>query len=348
MQSSSASTSSPPLISVIVPTYNYGHLINNCLDSVLSQTYQNWECIVVDDGSTDNTSAVVKRYSDRDSRVKYIVQDNRRQASARNNGIRNSTGRFLQFLDADDMLESRKLERQVEFLAAHPEVDIVYGDVRFFRDGHIEERHYLLGGEDKPWMPGISGSGEDVLLALVRKDTIPINTPLVRKRVIEKVGVFDEGLAVAEDWDFWIRCAAMNVRFQYQDLKEASALVRYHALSSSKNPQLLLNAILAMRKKIMAMDLSQTVLRLNKELAAEEEGQLGIEGVLHGNLARGIYQLCRAGFMDRKIKHKVKWFICALIAPFTSKQYFRKAYSSSLSGSMAKAISRLANTGQPT
>src|SRR5215210_5646271 len=114
-----------PLVSVVVPSYNYGHLVRETLDSLAAQTYGAWECVVVDDGSTDDTRAVVEAYASRDARVRYVRQENARQAAARNNGIRHSSGAYFQFLDADDLIEPRKFERQVEYLGGHRDVDIV-------------------------------------------------------------------------------------------------------------------------------------------------------------------------------------------------------------------------------
>ena len=149
----------PPLVTVIIPSYNYGHLIDQTLESVQAQTYPHWECFVVDDGSTDHTPAVVARYAANDQRIKYIFQTNKREGAARNNGMRNGSGKYLQFVDADDLIEDRKLERQVCYLEEHPEVDIAYGDVRYFRS---EERVQHLSrslGEEVKWVPRISGSG---------------------------------------------------------------------------------------------------------------------------------------------------------------------------------------------
>src|SRR5215210_6468575 len=104
-----------PLVSVVVPTYNYGRFIGETLDSLRAQTYDEWECVVVDDGSTDDTEGVVARVSAADARVRYVRQANQRQAVAKNTGLAESCGRYVQFLDADDLLEPRKFERQVEF-----------------------------------------------------------------------------------------------------------------------------------------------------------------------------------------------------------------------------------------
>src|SRR5919112_808436 len=123
---------SRPLVSVVVPSYNYGHLIRETLESLAAQTYEHWECVVVDDGSKDDTRAVVEAYAAGDPRVRYVWQENARQGAARNNGLRHSSGDYFQFLDADDLLEPHKFERQVEYLESHPEVDVVYSGVRYF------------------------------------------------------------------------------------------------------------------------------------------------------------------------------------------------------------------------
>src|SRR5215211_4578336 len=103
-----------PLVSVITPTYNYGALIGETLDSLRRQTLTDWECVVVDDGSTDDTAEVVARFAEGEPRVSYVRQANARQAAAKNNGLARARGAYVQFLDADDLLEPLKLERQVE------------------------------------------------------------------------------------------------------------------------------------------------------------------------------------------------------------------------------------------
>src|SRR6266852_191572 len=132
--------SSAGLVSVIITSYNYGHFIAQALDSVLAQTYSNWECIVVDDGSTDNTREVVERYAEANPRIRYFWQENQRLAAARNTGIAKSSGEYFQFLDADDLIERRKLECQVEVLEHHQEIDIVYGDVRYIASENSDQR----------------------------------------------------------------------------------------------------------------------------------------------------------------------------------------------------------------
>src|SRR5947207_2276441 len=153
------STASQPLVSVIIPTYNYARFIAEALASVQSQTYSNWEMIVVDDGSTDDTEAVVKRIAADERRISYLRQENAQQAAARNNGIRQAKGNYFQFLDADDLIEPQKLEQQVAFLQQHPEVDIAYSSVRYFSESgeRMLSRQYSSWEDAGAWMPEISG-----------------------------------------------------------------------------------------------------------------------------------------------------------------------------------------------
>src|SRR5215208_272018 len=241
-----------PLVSVVVPAYNYGHLIRETLDSLAAQTYARWECVVVDDGSTDDTREVVGAYAAGDARVRYVRQENARQAAARNNGVRHSSGEFFQFLDADDLIEPHKLGRQVDYLVRHAEADIVCSGVRYFTGdagGELSHsRRYSVWDDGQPWMPEVSGRGDVLMERLLRNNIMVVNSPLVRRRVVEAVGEFDEGLTPVEDWDYWTRCAAAGFYFQYDDAEGVRALVRAHELSASLDGRRMMRATLKMRR----------------------------------------------------------------------------------------------------
>ena len=332
---------SNPVVSVIVPAHNYGHFIGAALDSLAAQTFENWECIVVDDGSTDNTSEVIQAYAEKDDRVRYLHQQNARQAVARNNGVRNSAGKYFQFLDADDLIERRKLERQVEYLERHPDVDIVYGDTRFFSSENPSELLYSMWGENKPWQPGISGRGAEVLLPLVQLNTIPINSALTRRSIVERVGPFDEELPPVEDWDFWLRCAEAGACFRFSDMDETRALVRSHPSSSSRSRLKFVSSILLMRKRLATRLKDVEARRINAKLMGEAEGTLGVEEVMNNNRARGFYHLGMAAVLDRKLRHRLKWLACALAAPLVSRNRFETIYSSSISRAVMSPLRRV-------
>src|SRR5689334_12217789 len=120
------------MVSVIIPSYNYAHLLPDTLICLQQQSFTDWECLLIDNGSTDNTKDVVKLFSDKDSRIKYFYQTNSGPAAARNRGLELSNGEFIQFLDADDLIESEKLDVQVKILKSKTNVDIIYSDMKYF------------------------------------------------------------------------------------------------------------------------------------------------------------------------------------------------------------------------
>jgi len=325
-----------PLVSVIVASYNYARFIGQMLENLRAQTYHNWECVIVDDGSTDDTEAVVKSYAKLDPRIKFIRQSNQRQGAARNTGIENSTGTYIQFLDADDLIESKKLELQVAYLDLHPEVDITYSGARYFTEENINERalsrQYSMwdGGA---WMPEISGAGKVLLPTLLRNNIMVVNSPLVRRRVIDEVGLFDVGLTPVEDWDYWIRCAAKGLSFQFQDVAESRALVRAHEMSASKDQRRMLRATLLMRRKLQTLLVDRDLREQNQQRLVEAEGHLGIEEVINGSVGTGLYQILKAAIMAPRLRFKAKWLVCAGSAPFVSHDRLRQMVTSSLTRS---------------
>jgi glycosyltransferase involved in cell wall biosynthesis len=323
------STNDPrlPLVTVIVPAYNYAQFIADTLASVQAQSYQHWECIVVDDGSTDDTNAVVRRFSETDRRIKYVRQDNQGLAAARNSGVASSAGEYLQFLDADDLLEEKKLERQVEFLDQHPQIDIVFSDARYFRTDNVAERLFSQGADNLPWVAHVSARGREVLLALVRNNIMVVNAPLLRRSVLNDVGLFDGSVKGIEDWHYWVRCAITGKYFHYEDFEGTRALVRIHDISMSTDARLMLRSTLLMHRKFAEMVSDRALLQINKERMVEREGLLGIEEVAAGKLLAGIRQLCKAATMAQRTRHRAKWLFCAASAPFVSPQRLRRMVS---------------------
>jgi glycosyltransferase involved in cell wall biosynthesis len=223
-------------VSVIVPAYNYAHFLPDALDSLIAQTFGLWECVVVDDGSTDATSEVAESYTQRDSRIRLLRQHNRGLAAARNAGIAATTAPFVQFLDADDRIHSRKLERQVAFLEAHSETDIVYGEATFFRtEAPQVEMKSMHGKLSRSLMPHVHGADE-ALAKLELYNIMPVHAALVRRSVFERAGTFDEGAPACEDWAFWIRAAVAGCRFDFEP-GETVAFVRSHSTSMSRSAE---------------------------------------------------------------------------------------------------------------
>lgn len=186
-----------PLISVVVPCYNQAQYLNECLQSVLEQTYQNWECIIVNDGSPDNTEEVVKKWTEKDARFKYLKKENGGLSSARNVGIKAAKGEWILPLDADDKIGDRYLElAQQEF----EDADLVYAKSSFF------------GNLNKAW--NIQYSGYKNLLI---SNSIYCSA-FYRKTDCLTIGGYDENLkAGREDWEFYIRLLSENSKVKFLD-----------------------------------------------------------------------------------------------------------------------------------
>src|SRR5687767_13185831 len=126
------------MVSVIIPTYNYARFIGETLQSVKDQAEQDFECLVVDNGSTDNTGEVVQNFL-ADPRFRYIKQQNLGVSGGRNRGLQEAKRKYIQFLDADDLIEKNKLKVAVAYLEAKPEVQLVYSDMRYFKSENPAE-----------------------------------------------------------------------------------------------------------------------------------------------------------------------------------------------------------------
>lgn len=333
-----AATANQPIVSVIVPSYNYAHFISATLESLQAQTFPHWECLVVDDGSTDDTAKVVAEFCNADPRIKYLRQENQGQAYARNNALTQIKGKYLQFLDADDLLEPYKFERQVAYLEEHPDVDVVYGETRYFLTEKPNELRYTMYGENKAWQPGLSGAAQQMLIPLLRHNTVIVCAPLTRRELVESVGLFDVRLPSLEDWDFWIRCTLAGARFQFEDLEGTRCLVRSHTSSFSRNRLRWTAAEVHMRRKLNALLAdAPAAYRENAQLLAEAEGTWGAQEVLHGGRVRGVYHLSRAVLFDKQFRHRLKWLACALAAPL-GRERFEKVYSSSISRTLVSTL----------
>jgi glycosyltransferase involved in cell wall biosynthesis len=182
------SESITPLISVITPCYRQAQYLAEALDSVLAQTYLNWECVIVNDGSDDNTDIIAKDYLKKDPRFKYIYQENQGLSAARNAGIKNTTGEYILPLDADDKIGPQYLEKAMKYFTSHPETTLVYAHAQLFG---IEEGVWFL----KPY------NYIDLL-----KSNLIYCSAMFKRADFNITGQYDENLRTGyEDWDLYIR-----------------------------------------------------------------------------------------------------------------------------------------------
>lgn len=210
-----------PLISVIIPTYNQAKYLEAAIRSVLGQTFQDFEILVVDDGSTDCTSQVVHGVSD--FRIQYIRQENQGLSAARNTGIAASTGRYLAFLDSDDIFLPTKLEHQLRFLESHPGCDLVAGGFIY-----IDERGDTIR-ENHLWKK-IPSLDYDTWLYRV---PYVIHSILIRREWVVKVAGFDVSFRQLEDWDFGLRLLYAGCHMSW--IEELVCCYRLHQANMTRS-----------------------------------------------------------------------------------------------------------------
>ena len=216
-----------PLVSIITPAYNAEKYIGEAIESVFAQTYDNWELIIIDDGSTDGTKDIAEKYVILDKRIKYYYQENQRMASARNKGINNSSGEYIAFLDADNIFSSDKLDIQVKFLEENPWCGLVYGKILHFY-GEDKNRFYKNKIEDK------DASG-DIFLLLLKNNFINVLSVLVRKEFFDKYGAFQQDWKACDEHFVWVNLAYSGVRFFR--INHVSGYLRLHKTNDSKRKE---------------------------------------------------------------------------------------------------------------
>lgn len=188
-----------PKISVIVPCYNQATYLDETLATVLNQTHNEWECIIINDGSTDFTKDVALKWTKKDSRFNYIEKTNGGLSSARNAGIKSARGDYVQFLDADDLIKPFKFEKQLNNISTS---DISVCDYFSFVDGTAEKAKYRYLS---PFLDEKTYKKEIIVDWEYRK-SIPCHCIIFKKKLIDDFNLlFNEDLPNHEDWEFWVK-----------------------------------------------------------------------------------------------------------------------------------------------
>ncbi|MBQ0786126.1 MAG: glycosyltransferase family 2 protein [Oceanihabitans sp.] len=216
-----------PLISIIIPTFNRAHLLSETLDSVLAQTYTNWECIVVDDGSTDATEALVETYIKKDARFLFFKRPNTHLPGgngARNYGVKKSNGDYLQWFDSDDLMHPEKLEVQINVLAYSNKMFSVCQTLQF--EGTIDN---IIGLRSKQIY------SKNPLVSYIRSEIVLLTpSPIFKKKfIIENKLYFDENLKAAQEWEFFSRCLLISNDYEVEN--RALIYIRRHDTSITSN-----------------------------------------------------------------------------------------------------------------
>lgn len=291
-----------PTVSVIVPTYNRAEYVRDAIDSILAQTYQDFEIIVVDDGSTDHTKEVLGRY---DGKITYLHQSNGGSGSARNLGIRHARGKYIAFLDSDDFWLSTLLDSEVRFLEQN-HYDFVHSKM-IVTD---------INGHEAGYKP--SRKQENTFDWFIKFGRWSTSTVLVKKECFEKVGYFDESLRVVQDYDQWLRIAR---HFRIGFLNETLSVYRQHENNISNDQLPYYRDKIEVAKKC-----------LKDAEILEQYGPLLVEKV-----AKYQYLLAKAHYQKQEYSVSLSFLLQALRYRFLVGKLFWD-FSDSLSMKMLKLI----------
>lgn len=193
------------LVTVIIPTYNSAQFISEAIESVLNQTYRNFEIVVVDDGSMDNTRRILEPFS---KKIKYIYQENSGPSKARNTGIQNSKGEYIAFLDADDTWLSEKLELQVKIISNNMHLGLIFTDSLTIENEKLGEKTFLNQKKCYEDLLKTKNCIHRPFKILFNENFVVTSTVMVRKKCFDRVGRFDESFSSAEDRELWLRLSA--------------------------------------------------------------------------------------------------------------------------------------------
>lgn len=236
------------LVSIIMPAYNASNYIQESIDSVIAQTYLNWELLIVDDGSTDATSEIIKRNILKDNRIKLFFQENSNQAIARNLGISKSKGELLAFLDSDDVWLSNKLKVTLENFDSEV-FDLIFTESFFTSDSVIcnsNPQYQTMG------VGALNYQGDSGLKAFIERNQIPILTVIVKKEYVIEINNFDSNCVPAEDYDLWMRLLLNGSKFQSIDIP--LSIYRVHKKSSTAIDKLATTSVLKLLQKNFTSD----------------------------------------------------------------------------------------------
>jgi glycosyltransferase involved in cell wall biosynthesis len=274
------------LFSIIIPCYNQAHFLPDCLESLLAQQYQDWEAIVVNDGSMDDTNQVASVFQERDPRIKLINKQNGGLSSARNEGIKQSSGNRFIFLDADDFLYDRCLaELSTNLNIVNDDVLIQYGYT------------YISEKKDKELQTVIPSQRNQLIPDIFSNILAPCHSICISKTLIDAAGPFDENLKSLEDWDFWLRVAKSGAK--HSVISKPLAYYRYVKNSMSRNPFTMYESFKIVANRALLKDSRVTVLSsFNKEYKHD----------MSPFLQRALMSVLGVAIMQNKIEESVRFF----------------------------------------
>jgi len=275
------------LFSIIIPCYNQAHFLKECVNSVLAQDFGDWEIIIVNDGSTDNTLKVALDFAQKDQRINVIDKENGGLSSARNAGIRQAKGKWLLFLDADDYVLSNYFKTVLKALED-------------LSSEHLLQYGYQYVEEDSNrtiFRKSYSQSALFLIPTIFNGNIGPCHSMVISPDLVSKIGYFDESLKSAEDWDFWIRAAKVGAKVKQID--QVLVAYRYSKDSMSRNAFRMYEALKTVAKRAVNVDN-----RIQVKSAANRDYDFDCKPVIK----KALLQCLGVSIMQGKVKESTDLF----------------------------------------
>jgi len=277
------------LVSIITPVYNGQDFLDRCIKSVLAQTYENWELLLIDDGSSDNSVQIIENYLE-DNRIKLLRNEsNSGIPTTRNKGIENSTGEFIALLDQDDEWLPHKLEKQVSrFLEIDDSFGLIYSNVEVRTDQGI------LSDQKKEIEP--EASIQSNLELMLSRNLITSPTAMVKRKALEEVGLFDESIRWGgDDYDLWIRIAH---KFKFDYIDEVLCIRHEHQQNySADKKRMMLKTIDLGEKYVKQFGLEPS---LSRKLKSNHYYRYGIESIKKLRVLSGLSYVIKSLFISKQ------------------------------------------------
>jgi len=240
-----------PLISIIIPTYNRAHLINETLDSIVTQTYTNWECIVVDDGSTDNTNEILEAYTQKDNRFQYHKRPGNKIKGAnacRNYGFEICKGEFVNWFDSDDLMHPEHLEKKVNCIIKNKNCDFVI----------CRTQNFDINIDEKGWISNMLTVGDLFENYISGKVTILTFTPMWRKSLLNKFVLFDDTIKQNQDLELYVRIIDQEKAIGFVDAVLIYVRENNDSITVKNNKKHYnIESILEVRRRILRLESSK-------------------------------------------------------------------------------------------
>lgn len=304
---------SNPLVSVIIPAYNAEKFIVEALESVFSQTYRPIEVIVVDDGSTDSTQPVLGNFK---NRIYYHCQGNNGPSAARNTGIKVAKGKYVAFLDSDDLWTDGKLQQQIEIMENYPDVGLLSGDMQRFSGEQVK-----VSSMFKKYGFDYNFFGDEFYVVDAYKkiytqgNYIPTGTVILRRDCLKKVGNFDENFRHSEDLDLWLR---ISLHYKLAYSREIWLLRRDHEINltrDTKSMNLSLIKVLEKHEEQYASYLTQNGIDFNKVIS-EKYRNTGYLLLISYKLSNARECLKKSLLREFQMRALLYWLFTFLGVPF--------------------------------